>query len=322
MKVVCVMLAALAAIATWSAPAWAQSDYPNKPVRLISGFAAGGSSDAIARSIAAALGNQLGQQVVVENRAGAAGKIGMDAVTNAAPDGYTIGLLAGTTLNALHFLNEPLDISRRFEPIGRFTSSRILLAVNPKVIDVHTLPEFVDYLKRHPGTALTSAGHGGLGHLGLELFAMEQGVKIMHVAYRGNGPAMNDVVAGQVGGLITEANFALPQVEAGRLRPIVTVSTERIPALPKLPTALELGYKSLQIDSTFGLTVPPRTPQAIIDRLRQALKQAVDSPEYVEFGNRSGNARYFQDAPAYRQWLAEDFARWGDVITKAKITRE
>ncbi|QJW85896.1 hypothetical protein HK414_22270 [Ramlibacter terrae] len=107
---------------------------------------------------------------------------------------------------------------------------------------------------------MTSAGHGGLGHTGLELFAMEQGLKIMHVSYRGNGPALNDVLAGQVGGLITEANQALPQIEAGKLRPIATVSTERIPSLPDLPTALELGYKSLQIDSTFGITVPPRTP--------------------------------------------------------------
>lgn len=322
MRIARVLGAALVTAACFASTVWAQAAYPSKPVRLISGFAAGGSSDLIARAIAQSLSKELGQPVVVENRAGAAGKVGMDVVTNAAPDGYTIGLLAGTSLNALLFLNEPLDISNRFEPVGRFTSSRILLAVNPKVIDVKTLPELTAYLKRNPGTALTSAGHGGLGHLGLELFAMEQGLKILHVPYRGNGPAMNDVLAGQVGGLITEANFALPYIESGKLRAIATVSTERIPALPKLPTALELGYKSLQIDSTFGITTPPRTPQAIVDRLRRALKQAVDSPSYIEFANRSGNARYFQDAPEYKAWLDAEFARWGDVIRTAKITQE
>lgn len=322
MRVARVLATAVVTAACLVSGVLAGTDYPAKPVRLISGFAAGGSSDLIARAIAQSLSEQLGQPVVVDNRAGAAGKVGMDVVTNAAPDGYTIGLLAGTSLNSLHFLGEPLDVGKRFEPVGRFMSSRILLAVNPKVIDVKTLPDLVAYLKRHPGTALTSAGHGGLGHLGLELFAMEQGLKIMHVPYRGNGPAMNDVLAGQVGGLVTEANFALPYVEAGKLRAIVTVSTERIPALPNLPTALELGYKSLQIDSTFGITVPPRTPQAVIDRLRVALKQAVDSPGFVDFANRSGNARYFQDAPAYKDWLIADFARWGKVIREAKITRE
>ncbi|QJW85175.1 hypothetical protein HK414_22265 [Ramlibacter terrae] len=146
-------LALALACAALGSSARAQADaYPSKPVRLISGFAAGGSSDLIARAIAQAPGEQLGQQVVVENRAGAAGKIGMDVVAKAPPDGYVIGLLAGTTLNALHFLNEPLDVGTRFEPVGRFASSRILLAVNPKVIDVKTLPELKDYLKRHPNT--------------------------------------------------------------------------------------------------------------------------------------------------------------------------
>lgn len=301
-------------------PVHAQGDaYPVKPIKLVSGFAAGGSSDLITRAVALALGEQLGKSVVVENRAGAAGAIGMDAVTQAPPDGYTIGILANTTINSLHFQNKPLDVDNRFMPIGRFASSRILLAVNPSLIDVKTLPELIEYLRKHPGTTMTSAGHGGLGHLGLELLALDQKLKILHVAYRGAGPALNDVAAGLVSGMVIEANAALPHIQSGRLRPIVTVSTERIPSLPELPTALELGYKALQIDSTFGIIAPPRTPQPIVDRLRAALKAAVASEAYAESQRRAGNARFFEDAPDYKAWLEKDFARWGAVIRDGNV---
>lgn len=322
MKIIRTLAAAMTfGLVAYAANTQAQDTYPVKPIKLISGFAAGGSSDLITRSIAQALGEQLGQSVVVENRGGAAGVIGMDAVTNAPPDGYTIGILANTTINALHFADKPLDMANRFVPIGRFTSSRIMLAVNPNVINVSTLPELIEYVRQKPGTEFTSAGHGGLGHLGLELLAMDQNLKIVHVPYRGAGPALNDVAAGTVGGMIVEANAAAPHIQSGRLRPIVTVSTERIPSLPNMPTALELGYKSLQIDSAFGITAPPNTPQPIVDRLREALRLAVNGPSYTEAARRAGNARYFQDGPDYKVWLEEDFARWGKVIRTANIKR-
>ncbi|MBN9425969.1 MAG: tripartite tricarboxylate transporter substrate binding protein [Burkholderiales bacterium] len=323
MKMVRTLAVSLAlCVAGFAASVQAQTPYPVKPVKLISGFAAGGSSDLITRAIAQALSDQLGQPVVVENRGGAAGTIGMGAVTTAAPDGYTIGILANTTINALHFTGKPLDAANRFTPIGRFTSSRILLAVNPSVIDVRTLPELIEYVRNKPGTEFTSAGHGGLGHLGLELLAIDQKIKITHIAYRGAGPALADVLAGTVGGMIIEANAALPHIQNGRLRPIVTVSSERIPSLPDLPTALELGYKSLQIDSAFGITAPPGTPQPIVDRLRTALKQAVASDFYTNAAAKAGNARYFEDAPEYREWMEKDFARWGEVIRAANIKRD
>ena len=173
----------------------AQTDaYPNKPVKLIAGFAVGGPSDAIARAIAAALSTELGQTVVVENRTGAAGVVGMDAVTASPADGYTIGLLANTTTTALHFAGKPLDIPNRVTPVGRFVSTRIVLVVNPNLVQAKTLPELVEHMRRNPGMTVTSAGHGGLGHLGLELFAQEQKLNILHVAYRGSAPALNDVV--------------------------------------------------------------------------------------------------------------------------------
>ena len=310
-------LAACAAIAV-SASAFAQA-YPSKPIKLISGFAAGGPADAIARSIGKALEDELKQPVVVENRTGATGVVGMDAVTNAAPDGYTIGLLANTTTNALHFLDKKLDVENRFTPVGRFVSTRILLVVNPNMMNVKTMQEFVDYVRKNPGTNVTSAGHGGLGHLGLELFALEQKLKLSHVAYRGSAPAMQDVLAGQIPAMVIDATTAMPHIQAGKLRPIAFVSTARSPSLSDVPTALEQGYKSLQIDSSMGIVLPPKTPQPIVDRLRAALKAAVNSEGYTEAANKQGNARFFEDADAFKTWLQTDFDRYGEVIRVANI---
>ena len=260
---------------------------------------------------------------MVENRAGAAGVVGLQAVTHSAPDGYTIGLLANTTTTSLHFANRKLDVDDTFAPVGRFVSTRIVLVVGPAVPEtVRTLPEFVEYVRRNPGTTLTSAGHGGLGHLGLELFALEQKLKITHVAYKGSAPAMTDVIGGRVAGMVVDATSAMPHIQSGRLRPIATVSTARVPALPDLPTALELGFTSLQIDSSMGIVLPPKTPQPIVDRLREALRRAVDNPQYVEANNRGGNMRYFHDAPEFRTWIEQDFARWGRVIREANVKVE
>ncbi len=319
LKMLMLLGASMAGLGTASS-AHAQADgYPQKPIKLIAGFAVGGPSDGIARAIAAALSTELGQPVVVENRAGAAGVLGMDAVTNSPADGYTIGLLANTTTTALHFQNKPLDIANRATPVGRFVSTRIVLVVNPNLVPAKTLPEFVDFVRKHPGTTLTSAGHGGLGHLGLELFAQEQKLNILHVAYRGSAPALTDVIGGQVAGMVVDATSVMGHIESGRVRPIAVVSDERIPSLPNLPTALELGLKSLQIDSSMGIVLPPRTPQPIVDRLRAALRKAVDSASYTEAAKQAGNARFFEDAPGYRAWMEKDFARWGDVIRTANI---
>lgn len=296
--------------------------YPSKPLKLIVGFAAGGPADGIGRAIGKALEEELKQPVVVENRAGAAGQLGLQAVTASPPDGYTIGLLANTTTNSLHFAGKKLDMENNFTPVGRFVSTRIVLVVGPAVPDVKTLPEFIDYLRRNPGTTLTSAGHGGLGHLGLELLAMDQKLKITHVPYKGSAPAMMDVIAGRVSGMVVDATSAMPHIQSGKLRPIVTVSTVRVPSLPDLPTALELGFTSLQIDSSMGIILPPKTPQPIVDRLREALKRAVDGEQYVDSANKAGNARYFEDAPEFKVWLEKDFDRWGRVVREANIKPE
>lgn len=310
---------ALATLITAPLPVIAQAAYPSRPLRLIVGFAPGGPADTMARAVAKSLEVELGQAVVVDNRAGAAGIVGLEALTNGTPDGYTLGLVANTTTTALHFAGKPLDIDKRLTAIGRFATTCVLLVVNPDKIDAKTLSEFVQYLRNNPSTPITSAGHGGIGHLGLERFALDQKLRVLHVSYRGSAPAMQDVIAGQVPAMVVDALTAMPHVQAGKLRAIASVSTTRVPSLPDLPTAMEQGFPSLQIDSSMGLVVPQGTPVPLVDRLRQALKAAVDSDAYGEAIARHGAARTYQNGEAFRAWLRQDFERQGEVIRAANI---
>ena len=295
------------------------AEFPDRPLRLVVGYAAGGPSDAIGRAIARELEALLRQSVVVENRAGAAGLIALDQVTNSSSDGYTLGLLSNSTTTALHFSNKPLSMESRFIPLAQFVATRLVLVVNPKVVNVSSLAEFIAWAEAHPGLTYTSSGHGGPGHLGMELFAKRRGLQLVHVPYRGSAPAMQDVIAGRIGVKVVDASTAAPFIAAGQIRPIVTVSTVRAPSLPDLPTAVEQGESAFQIDSTMSLIVPPATPALVVERLRAALRQATDSPGFFESSRRAGNAIAWLDAAEYRTWLRRDFELWGEVIREAGI---
>ncbi|WP_288251516.1 tripartite tricarboxylate transporter substrate binding protein [uncultured Hydrogenophaga sp.] len=312
-------LAAGAAVA--AAPlAWSQaSDFPRRPLKLLVGFPAGSPGDVLGRAFARELEVQLGQSVVVDNRPGATGLIAMDALTQAPADGHTLMLLVSTTTTALHFARKPLDMDKRFTPIGHFLGTRIVLVVNPKAVDVHNLDQFVAYARRNPGVHYTGSGHGGLGHLGMELFAQRSGLKLSFVAYKGMGAALEDVLAARVPVMVLDANAALPHVRAGTLRAIVAVSTQRAPAFPELPTALEQGVDSLQIDGMLGIVAPPKTPAPVVDRLRTALREASGSESFLAAAKAAGNARVYMDAPEYAEWIRRDFERWGQVIQTAGL---
>lgn len=311
-----------AAACVIAAPTVRAQAFPQRPLKLIVGFAAGGPADGIARSLAKDLEVELKQPVVVENRPGAAGVVSLDAITNSPPDGHTLLLLANTTTTALHFNRKSLDIDKRFTPISSVVATRILLVVNPKMIDVHNIKQFIEYVKKNPQTPYTSAGHGGLGHLGMELFAQQTKVPMMHVAYKGTTPALEDVIGGRVGAMIIDATTALPHIRAGTIRPVVTVSTVRAPLLPDLPTAMEQGVNSFQIDSVLGLVAPPRTPKPIIDRLRTATQRSMDSIGFTTTLRQSGNAKSYMDAPQYRTWMQLDFERWGRVVREANLAEK
>lgn len=314
------LIALLAALQLAAAQPVLASDFPNRTLRLVTGFAAGGPSDSIARAIAQEMARELNQQVVVENRAGAAGQIGLDAVVQSAPDGYTLGLLSNSTTTALHFANRPLEIGTRYVALAQFVATRLILIVNPKVIDVKDLAGFVEHARRNPGMTYTTSGHGGPGHLGMAMFAREKGLQMTHVAYRGSAPAMVDVVAGLVGAKVVDASTAMPFVTSGAVRPIVTVSTVRAPALPDLSTAIEQGETAFQIDSTMSLVVPAGTPEPVVARLRDVLRRATHGEGFRTHSQRQGNAIAWLDAPAYTEWLKRDFERWGRAIREAGVS--
>lgn len=318
MRRVWLLLAAV--LLTWGCPSSAAAaDFPARPLKLIVGYAPGGPADAIGRAIGRALEAELKQPVVIDNRGGAAGTIGLDALTASPPDGYTLGLLSNSTTTALHFLKKPLDLDRRGIPLAQFVATRLLLVVNPKVVDVKTLPEFIAFARQHPGLSYTSSGHGSPGHLGMELFAHQKGLQMTHVPYRGSGPATQDVVAGVLGVEVLDASTAGPFIATGQLRPVVTVSTVRAPSQPDLPTAIEQGESAFQIDSTMSLIVPPGTPAPVVAALTAALRRAYDSDGFNAQTKTAGNAKAWLDAAAYRQWLQRDFDTWGRVIADSKI---
>lgn len=302
--------------------AYAAEEFPSRPVKLLVGYAPGGPADAIGRAIAKALEVELKQPLVVENKAGAAGLIALDGLTQSQPDGYTVGLLSNSSTTALHFQKKALDMDKRFIPLGQFVATRLILIVNPKVVDVKNLAEFIDYAKRNPGLSYSSSGHGSPGHLGMELFAREKGLTLTHIPYKGSAPAMQDLIAGQFGVKVVDASTAMPFIATNVVRPIVTVSTVRPPNLPDLPTALELGERAFQIDSTMSLIVPPSTPEPVVRRLQDALKRAANSEGFEAQSRRAGNAKAWLDAADYKIWLQRDFDKWGKVIKETGITSQ
>lgn len=314
------LLAALAALVAWPCAMPAAAQAPAKSLRLIVGYAPGGPADAIGRAIAKELELEIKQTVVVENRAGAAGLIGLDAVTQSTPDGSTIGLLSNSSTTALHYGGKALDIDKRFIPLGQFVATRLILVVNPKVVNVNTLAELVQLAKREPGLSYSSSGHGSPGHLGMELFARQKGLRFTHIPYRGSAPAMQDLIAGNFGIKVVDASTAMPFVNAGTIRPIVTVSTVRPPSLPQLPTAMEQGEAAFQIDSTMALVVAPGTPAAVVSRLQAALKTAANGEGFTAHAQKVGNAKTWLEPAEYKVWLERDFEKWGKVIREAGIT--
>lgn len=319
------LAATTAAVAMPAALAQAQAqaqDFPRRPVKLLVGFPAGSPGDVLGRAFAHELGLQLGQPVIVDNRAGATGLIAMDVLTQSPPDGHTLMLLVNTTTTALHFARKPLDMDKRFTPIGQFLGTRIVLVVNPKSMDVRNLQEFVDYARENPGLHYTGSGHGGLGHLGMELFAQQNNLKLSYVSYKGMAPALEDVLAARVPAMILDASMAQPHVRAGSLRAIATVSTQRAPSFPDLATAMEQGVNSLQIEGMLGIVAPPRTPTAVVDRLRVALKEASQTESFANAAKAQGNARVYMDAPEYGAWIQRDFDRWGQVVQSASLLNQ
>ncbi|MGH8818213.1 MAG: Bug family tripartite tricarboxylate transporter substrate binding protein [Achromobacter pestifer] len=323
MKTITWRLAALAAGTLLTCtPTLAAKPYPERPVTIVVGYAAGGATDIVARLVANSLSEGLGQTFVVENKTGANSNIGAEIVSRAAPDGYTLymGSIANTINRSLYSqLN--YDFVKDFKPVGLVATIPNILVVNPKV-PVKTVQEYIAYAKTHPGKlTCASSGSGSSIHLSCELFKMQTGTDILHVPYRGSGPAVADLLGGQVDSMFDNLPSSLPHVQAGKLRAIGVTSPQRLPSTPDVPTLAESGLPGFDVESWFGLMVPAGTPQPVITRLNEALNQALASPALQASYKQSGF--YAPAAPntpeTFAKTIASEIDKWGAVVKRADI---
>ena len=265
MRLIATLLSAVLGFAALTALA---QTYPNKPIRMLVGYPPGGSVDASARILAERLGPALGQTVLVENRAGATGNIAAEALTKAAPDGYTIYM--GTTINAVSvslFKNLPYDPVRDFAPVSKVVISPSILVVHPSV-PANNVRELVAYARANPGKlAYASTGAGSSPHLCAELFSSLAGIRMLHVPYKGGAPAMTDLLGGQVALSFSNPTSITPHMASGRIRALAVTTAKRYANLPTLPTMIEEGYPDFDLSAWYGVIAPAGTPTEIINRL-------------------------------------------------------
>ena len=275
--------AALAAgLAILALPTHAQSDYPNRPVKLVVGFAPGGSTDIVARIVAHRLGEKLGQTVVVENKAGAGGTIGVDTVAKAPPDGYTLTL--GTTsthaIAAGAYSKLPYDPVKDFTHISLVAITPYLLVVNP-ALPVKTLPEFVGHAKQNAGKLnYGSAGNGTATHLSMEMLKDAAKIDIQHIPYKGNADADRAILSGDVQTVFGSMPALLQNAKAGKVKAIAVGTAARSPALPDIPTVAEQGYPGFEAALWLGIMGPANMPKPVVDKLHKALAEVVAMPEF------------------------------------------
>ncbi len=317
-----VLLTLLAVCAGVSAPAMSADAYPDKPIRMIVPYPPGGATDVIGRVLAQELTSALGQSVIVENRAGAAGNIGADQVAKAQPDGYTLlmGALTSHSINAALYRGRvTYDVEKSFAPVSIVGTVPLVFVVNPSV-QAKTLAEFIALAKSKPGyITMASAGNGSPQHLAGEMFKRSAGVDILHVPYKGSGPAMTDLMGGQVLSMIETVPAAQGNIKAGKLRALAVTSPARVETLPDVPTAAEAGLKDFEVSSMFGIVAPANTPAPVIDRLNGELKKILAKPEVkASLLNQGAIATWTTPADA-RARVSAEVARWTKVIDEAGV---
>jgi tripartite-type tricarboxylate transporter receptor subunit TctC len=302
--------------------AHAQDDYPNRTVRIIVPFAPGGSTDVVARILADKLGTGLKQSFVVENRAGAGGNIGADAVAKASPDGYT--LLMGTTgvlaINKYLYKEMSFDPERDLVPVSYTSLITNILVVNPQV-PAKTVSELVALARAKPGSlTFASSGAGSSTHLSAELFKSMAGVDILHVPYKGSSQAITDLMGGQVTMLFDNAPSSIPFVEQGKLRALAVTSTKRLPNLPDVPTLDEAGVKGYESLSWSGIMAPAGTPKRVIDKLNAAIEKILRDPDVKQRFASLGVDPVGGPPEAFSRHIRAESEKWARVVKTANIT--
>ncbi|SDB68716.1 Tripartite-type tricarboxylate transporter, receptor component TctC [Belnapia rosea] len=312
-------LGMLGAGAMAPAMGWAE-DWPSRPVRFVVPYPPGGPTDILGRVIVTRLGQDLGQPMVVENRGGASGVIGSEVVARAAPDGATFLINASIHLIIPH-LNPsmPFDAVADFTPVTNIAMVPLVAVVNPK-LPVRTIPELIAYLRANPGrVSYASSGNGSALHLAGEMFKLMTGTEMVHVPYRGAGPAVQDLIAGNIQLIFDSIPSSAAAVRSGLLRPLAVTTARRVAANPELPTVAEAGVPGFEIATWYAVWAPPRTPAPIVLRLQQAVAAAVQVPEVRERLGVLGADPVADSPEDFAAFCRQEYARWGKLVREANV---
>ncbi len=299
-------------------------DYPSRPIRFIVPFPPGGGNDVMARIIGQKFTDAFAQQVVVDNRGGAGGNIGTEIAARAAPDGYTLflGGVGSHGTNPGLQSKLPYDPVKDFAPVSQIASAALVVAANPG-LPAKSVGELVKYAQSRPGQInYASSGTGSIAHLSVELFNSMAKIKLQHVPYKGTGPALTDLLGGQVQLLFNSALSMLPQIRTNRVRALAVTSAARIAPLPEVPTIAESGVPGYDATSWYGLLAPARTPRAIIDKLNAEVVKAVRAPELRDRLHNEGAMAVGNTPEQFAAFIQRELARWAKVIKEAGIRIE
>jgi tripartite-type tricarboxylate transporter receptor subunit TctC len=314
------ILPVLAAATLIPSVSWSQAPWPARPIKIIVPFPPGGSNDILARVVGDKLAARLGQPVIIDNKGGAAGTIGTDFVAKAPADGYTLLFASGSiTTNVAAGKKLPYDLLRDLQPIGRVATGPYVVVVSNE-LKVTTLREFIALARAKPhGIHYGSPGVGGMNHLGTELFSMAANVQMVHVPYKGIGPAFTDLAAGTLQMALPSLASIMPQLRGGRMRPLAITSAQRSSIAPDLPTVAEAGIPGFQFDVWWALLGPAGMPPAVVKRLNEELNAVLALPDVRETLAREGASPQPSTPEDVRDAMRTDIARWAKLIKDARI---
>ncbi len=302
-----------------SAPA-----FPTKPVRLIVPMAAGGNGDIIARLMGQDLTAALGQPVLIDNKAGAGGNIGADAVAKSPADGYTLvlGAVGTHAINASLYRKMPYDIQRDFAPVTLMAAVPNVLVVHP-ALPIHSVQDLIAYGKKNPGKLnFASSGAGSSIHLSGEMFKSMTGVEMTHVAYKGSAPALTDLMAGQVQLMFDNLPTSLPHIQAGKLRALAVTSLKRSPSLPSIPTMVEAGIPGFEAGSWFGILAPAGTPKEVIALLDRDIQRSLSTPDMQRKLTERGFQPAVKGPDAFAQYIGQEIKKWDRIVKQSGATAD
>ncbi|MDB5762888.1 MAG: hypothetical protein JWQ21_1883 [Herminiimonas sp.] len=307
--------AALVLLAAVAAQPAAAADWPTRPVTILAPFASGGTVDIVARIVGQKLGRELGQSVIVDNRGGAGGTIATAMLAHAAPDGYTLMVHhQGLAFNASLYDKLSFDTTRDVMPLAYIGATPNVLVVTNN-LPVKTVGEFLSYAHSKPGKInYGSGGFGSAGHLPMEVLQSASGIKMEHVPYKGSGPALVDLMSGQIQAMLLTIPAVMPYIQSGRVRAIATSGKRRSPALPKLPTLDEAGVKGFEYEPWYGFFAPAGTPQPVVQKLRAAIEKVLKDPEVVSKLGQQGLEVQTISQEQFSDIVSKDIVKWGKII--------